>query len=67
MIRFIYSFVLIIAFVFHLNIYSQDKSTVIKNMSKKADLIVTGKVMQKKSSWNESKTKTSPIPSPISK
>jgi len=61
MIRFIYSFVLIIAFVFHLNIYSQEKSTVIKNMSKKADLIVTGKVMQKKSNWNESKTKISTI------
>ena len=55
--KLIYFFILIILFVFHLNIYSQNSSAVIKNLSKKADMILMGKVMQKESNWNKSKTK----------
>jgi hypothetical protein len=42
---------------FQLSSIAQDKQSVIKQLSKKADVILTGKVTQKKSSWNDSKTR----------
>lgn len=36
---------------------AQNKSTVLKELSKRADVIVTGKVTENKSSWNDSKTR----------
>jgi len=57
MVKLIFAFIFIISFVFHLNIYSQNNSAAIKNLSKKADVILTGKVIEKESKWNASKSK----------
>jgi hypothetical protein len=54
-IRFLY-LVLIIA-GFQLAVLAQEKASVVKKLSKGADVILTGKVTQKKSSWNEAKTR----------
>jgi hypothetical protein len=43
--------------VFNLSSFAQSESLVIKNLSKKADVILTGKVKEKESSWNASKTR----------
>lgn len=37
--------------------YTQLKSAEVKSMSKNADLIITGKVIEQTSSWNENKTR----------
>jgi hypothetical protein len=42
---------------FQLTSFAQEESSRIKKLSKGADVILTGKVTQKKSSWNESKTR----------
>jgi hypothetical protein len=38
-------------------VFSKDNSEKIKKLSKKADVILTGKVTEKQSSWNASKTR----------
>ena len=43
--------------VFPLTLSAQDKSFVIRGLTKKADIILTGKVSQKISTWNENKTR----------
>jgi len=51
---------LVILFVILLNplaSFAQKESPAIKELSKGADVIVTGKVTQKKSAWNENKTR----------
>ena len=53
--KFIFPWVLISAFT--ISAFAQSDSEVIKKLSKKADIILTGKVTQKESSWNESKTR----------
>ena len=40
-----------------LSAYAQPEATKLKKLSKKADIILTGKVTQKKSDWNEAKTR----------
>ena len=42
---------------FYLTSSAQEKSTVIKQLSKDADVILLGKVTKKVSNWNESKTR----------
>ena len=46
-----------ILLIFYLSALAQNEAKVIKNLSEKAELIVSGKVIQKKSSWNASKTR----------
>jgi len=53
--KFIYLW--LILFVLNLPSFAQEKSIVIKNLSGKADVIITGKVMQMESSWNASRTR----------
>jgi len=52
-------FVLLILFSIsiHFTVFAQEESVKIKKLSRDADVIVTGKVTQKESSWNESKTR----------
>ena len=50
-------FLMLIFLGFQLTSFAQEESSVIKKLSKGADVILTGKVTQKKSSWNESKTR----------
>jgi len=40
-----------------LNTFAQQIATELKNLSKGADIILTGKVIQQASSWNENKTR----------
>jgi hypothetical protein len=42
---------------FHLKSFAQKESSEIKKLSKGADVILTGKITQKKSGWNETKTR----------
>ena len=42
---------------FHLTSFAQKESSQLKKLSKGADVILTGKVTQKKSGWNENKTR----------
>jgi hypothetical protein len=53
--KFTFPWILILAFT--ISAFAQSDSAVIKKLSKKADIILTGKVSQKESSWNESKTR----------
>jgi hypothetical protein len=41
----------------HLTVFAQEEALKLKKLSKEADVIVTGKVTQKESSWNDSKTR----------
>ncbi len=50
-------FFLLIFIGFSLPAFAQNDSAKIKKMTKGADVIITGRVTQKKSSWNENKTK----------
>ena len=50
-------FVLIIASGFYSVSFSQLTSYEVESMSKNADLIITGKVKEQNSNWNESKTR----------
>jgi len=43
--------------VFQITTYSQQLSTDIENLSKGADVVLTGKVVQQKSSWNEDRSR----------
>lgn len=54
--RLFYFLVLIIA-GFHVISIAKDESSKIKKLSKDSDVILTGKVIAKESSWNESKTR----------
>jgi hypothetical protein len=53
--RFIYLWLILL--VFNLPSFAQDQSIVIKNLSWRADVILTGTVTQMESNWNESKTR----------
>ncbi len=53
--KFIFSWVLIS--VLMISAFAQSDSFVIKKLSKKADVILTGKVTKKESSWNTAKTR----------
>ena len=53
--NFKYIWLILLGFV--LPSFAQSESLVIKNLSASADVIVSGKVIQKKSSWNESQTR----------
>jgi len=50
-------FLFFILFGFYLTALAQQKSSELKKLSKEADVILMGKVVQKKSTWNDSKTK----------
>lgn len=57
-IRFIsLSLIFIIISGFHLHTLSQTSQSELKNLSQNADVIITGKVTQQNSSWNENKTR----------
>jgi len=51
--------IIVLAFIFGLfnNSYSQKYSTNIENLSKGADVVLTGKVVQQNSSWNEDRSR----------
>ncbi|MEJ2048596.1 MAG: hypothetical protein P8Y60_01900 [Calditrichota bacterium] len=51
----IFPWILISAFT--ISAFAQSDSAVIKKLSNKADVILTGKVTKKESGWNESKTR----------
>lgn len=48
---------ILLVLIFHFEAYSQTLQSEIKNLSKGADLIVTGKVVDQKSLWNSDKSK----------
>jgi len=50
-------FILIIVGGFYSSAFAQLTSSEFKSMSKSADLIITGKVTQQNSNWNENKTR----------
>ena len=50
-------FILIIVGGFYSSAFAQLTSSEFKSMSKNADLIITGKVTQQNSNWNENKTR----------
>lgn len=41
----------------HLTLYANEPPSKIKTLSKKADIIITGKVIHKQSAWNQDKTR----------
>lgn len=50
-------FLILILLGIHLTAFAQKEPSKIKKLSKEADVILTGKVTQKKSGWNENKTR----------
>ena len=50
-------FLILVLLGFHFISFAQEESSRIKKLSKGADVILTGKVTQKKSGWNEAKTR----------
>ncbi|UCF65771.1 MAG: hypothetical protein JSW33_08045 [bacterium] len=52
-----YMYIWLFIMLFNLSAFAQAESSAIKNLSQKADVIVTGKVTEKESSWNASKTR----------
>lgn len=50
-------FLLLFFLGFQLTVFAQKETSQLKKLSKGADVILTGKVSQKKSGWNENKTK----------
>ena len=50
-------YIWLILFALNLPTFGQERSIVIKNLSEKAEVILTGKVTQMESSWNASKTR----------
>lgn len=53
--KFIYLWLFVL--IFYLSTLAQNDTSVIKSLTKRADVILTGKVIQKESSWNASKTR----------
>jgi hypothetical protein len=50
-------FLILISISLQFTVFAQEETAKIKKLSREADIIVTGKVTQKESSWNESKTR----------
>jgi hypothetical protein len=50
-------FLIIISISLQFTVFAQEEAAKIKKLSRDADVIVTGKVIQKNSSWNESKSR----------
>jgi hypothetical protein len=50
-------YAMVIVFSFYSTSFAQLTSSDVESMSKNADLIITGKVVEQNSSWNESKTR----------
>ena len=50
-------FLILISIGIHLTLFAQDEPARIKKLSQGSDVIVIGKVSQKESQWNESKTR----------
>ena len=50
-------FLILISIGIHLTLFAQDEPARIKKLSQESDVIVIGKVSQKESHWNESKTR----------
>ena len=50
-------FLILISIGIHLTAFAQEEITKIKILSKDSDVIITGKVIDKESSWNESKSR----------
>jgi hypothetical protein len=50
-------YVLVIVVSFYFTSYAQLASSEVESMSKNADLIITGKVVEQNSNWNENKTR----------
>jgi len=50
-------YVLVIVVGFYFTSYAQLASSEVESMSKNADLIITGKVVEQNSNWNENKTR----------
>ena len=54
---YIFNFLLLIFMAFSSTLSAQITSTNVEKLAKDSDVIITGKVIKKKSSWNESKTR----------
>ena len=52
-----FTFLLLFMVGLHMSLYAQDETAKIKNMTRGADVIVSGKVKEKKSNWNAAKTR----------
>jgi len=50
-------FLILISIGIHLTVFAQEEASKIKRLSQEADVIVSGKVTEKESSWNKSKTR----------
>lgn len=50
-------FLILISIGIHLTAFAQGEIPKIKNLSKDSDVIITGKVIEKESSWNDSKSR----------
>jgi hypothetical protein len=50
-------FLILISIGIHITAFAQEETSKIKRLSQEADVIVTGKVTEKESSWNKSKTR----------
>jgi len=50
-------YAMVIVFSFYSTSFAQLKSSDVESMSKNADLIITGKVVEQNSSWNENNTR----------
>ena len=51
------SLLILLFLTFHLTAFAQKEASVIKKLSKGADVILTGKIIKKESSWNAARTK----------
>jgi len=52
-----FKYLCLIIILFSVSAYAQNETAVIKNMSQRADVIISGKVIEKESNWNSSKTR----------
>jgi hypothetical protein len=48
---------ILISLSIHLTVFAQEEATKIKKLSKNSEIIITGKVIQKESSWNKSRSR----------
>ena len=52
-----FNYLWLILFILSISLHAKDNTSVIKKMSQKADVILSGTVSEKESSWNASKTR----------
>jgi hypothetical protein len=55
--HFKFFFLILFALSLHLTVFAEDEASKLKKLSKNSEVIITGKVMYKESSWNKSKSR----------